>query len=63
MIRAIAGDIIGSTHEYIETKTTDFPLFDEASRFTDDTVLTVATAHAGDRAGSRGVWRATILGA
>ncbi len=46
MIGVIAGDIIGSTHEYIETKTTDFPLFQEASRFTDDTVLTVATAHA-----------------
>lgn len=46
MIGVIAGDIIGSTHEYIETKTTDFPLFAEASRFTDDTVLTVATAHA-----------------
>ena len=45
MIGVIAGDIIGSTHEYIATKTADFPLFDDASRFTDDTVLTVATAH------------------
>jgi ADP-ribosylglycohydrolase len=45
MIGVIAGDIIGSVHEYNAPKTTDFPLFDEGSRFTDDTVLTVATAH------------------
>lgn len=46
MIGAIAGDVIGSVHEWAPTKTTDFPLFTPASRFTDDTVLTVATAHA-----------------
>jgi ADP-ribosylglycohydrolase len=46
MIGAIAGDIIGSPHEYIATKTTDFPLFSQSSYFTDDTVLTIATAHA-----------------
>lgn len=46
MIGAIAGDVIGSVHERAPTKTTDFPLFTPASRFTDDTVLTVATAHA-----------------
>jgi ADP-ribosylglycohydrolase len=46
MIGVIAGDIIGSVHEYVATKTDRFPLFDQASRFTDDTVLTVATAYA-----------------
>lgn len=44
MIGAIAGDIIGSVHEYTATKTKDFPLFIETSRFTDDSVLTVAVA-------------------
>src|SRR5262245_19360006 len=44
MIGAIAGDVIGSVHEFIGTKTTDFPLFDQHSRFTDDTVLAVAVA-------------------
>lgn len=44
MLGAIAGDIIGSVHEYTATKTKDFPLFVEASRFTDDSVLTVAVA-------------------
>ncbi len=44
MIGAITGDIIGSVHEGSGTKTKDFPLFDEHSRFTDDTVLTVAVA-------------------
>src|SRR5437867_6558079 len=44
MIGAIAGDIIGSVHEYASTKTTDFVLFDSHCQFTDDTVLTVAVA-------------------
>ena len=44
MIGAIVGDIIGSVHEGSGTKTKDFPLFVEDSRFTDDTVLTVAVA-------------------
>ncbi len=44
MIGAIAGDIIGSRFEASPTNGTDFPLFDERSRFTDDTVLTVAVA-------------------
>jgi ADP-ribosylglycohydrolase len=44
MLGAIAGDIIGSAHEWAGTKTKDFPLFVPASRFTDDTVLTVAVA-------------------
>lgn len=43
---AIAGDIIGSVYEANPIKTTDFQLFSEFSRFTDDSVLTVATAQA-----------------
>ncbi len=42
MLGAIAGDIIGSIYEMVNVKTTDFPLFQEHARFTDDTVLTVA---------------------
>src|SRR5262245_39793735 len=44
MFGAITGDIIGSVHEHARTKTKDFPLFTANSRFTDDTVLTVAVA-------------------
>ncbi len=44
MLGAIAGDVIGSVHEGSGTKTKDFPLFVEDSRYTDDTVLTVAVA-------------------
>jgi ADP-ribosylglycohydrolase len=44
MLGAIAGDIIGSVHEGTGTKHVDFPLFVQGSRFTDDTVLTVAVA-------------------
>lgn len=44
MIGAIAGDIIGSPYEARPVKTTDFPLLGPGCRFTDDTVLTVATA-------------------
>ncbi|MDH3712803.1 MAG: ADP-ribosylglycohydrolase family protein [Gammaproteobacteria bacterium] len=46
MIGAIAGDIIGSVYEASPIKTTEFPLFHAKSRFTDDTVLTVAIANA-----------------
>jgi ADP-ribosylglycohydrolase len=46
MIGVIAGDVIGSVHEHGLMKSTDFPLFDPLCRFTDDTVLTVATAYA-----------------
>lgn len=41
---AIAGDIVGSAYERRPVKTTDFPLFSPASRWTDDTVLTIAAA-------------------
>lgn len=44
MIGAIAGDVIGSVYEAYPLKTKDFPLFTGESRFTDDTVLTVAVA-------------------
>jgi ADP-ribosylglycohydrolase len=46
MIGAIAGDIIGSPYEGFPIKTKDFPLFGLTSRFTDDTVLTIAIADA-----------------
>jgi len=46
MLGVIAGDIIGSVYERVPIKTTDFPLFQQHSRFTDDTVMTVATASA-----------------
>lgn len=44
MLGAIAGDIIGSVFEHENVKTTKFRLFRPSSRFTDDTVLTVAVA-------------------
>ncbi len=46
MYGAIAGDIIGSVWEGRSIKTKQFPLFDRHAQFTDDTVLTVATAYA-----------------
>lgn len=46
MLGAIAGDIIGSVYEQRPVKTMEFPLFQNRSRFTDDTVLTVAIASA-----------------
>lgn len=44
MLGAIAGDIIGSTYEILNTKKKDFKLYRPFSRYTDDTVLTIATA-------------------
>ena len=46
MLGAIAGDIIGSVYELDNIKTEEFELFDQDSRFTDDTVMTVAVANA-----------------
>ncbi|MFC1582341.1 ADP-ribosylglycohydrolase family protein [Planctomycetota bacterium] len=46
MLGAIAGDIIGSTYEHLAYKRKEFPLFQERSRFTDDSVLTIAVADA-----------------
>nr|WP_296748755.1 ADP-ribosylglycohydrolase family protein [Thioalkalivibrio sp.] len=46
MIGAISGDIIGSVHEGAAPQPKGFPLFVPGSRFTDDTVLTVAVASA-----------------
>jgi len=43
---AIGGDIVGSCYERHNVKTKDFPLFSSRSRFTDDSVMTVATADA-----------------
>lgn len=45
MLGAIAGDIIGSVYEWYGIKTTEFPLFRQECDFTDDTVMTIATAH------------------
>lgn len=59
MLGAIAGDVIGSTHEGDGPVAAEaFPLFDERSGFTDDTVLTVAVASALRRGAD---YRETIL--
>ncbi|TDT62866.1 ADP-ribosylglycohydrolase family protein [Fonticella tunisiensis] len=54
MLGAIAGDIIGSVFEWNNNRSKDFPLFSSGSDFTDDTVMTIATAdvllHHGDYA-------------
>ena len=44
MIGSIIGDIIGSKYEFQNIKTKDFPLFSKYCDFTDDSILTVATA-------------------
>jgi ADP-ribosylglycohydrolase len=46
VLGVIAGDVIGSRFEWAPIKTIDFALFHPLSSFTDDTVLTVATASA-----------------
>lgn len=44
MLGALAGDIVGSVYEFYNTKSTDFDMFCDASRFTDDSVMTLAVA-------------------
>ncbi len=44
MLGSIIGDIVGSIYEFHNIKTKDFPLFSERYGFTDDSILTIATA-------------------
>ena len=44
MLGAIIGDIIGSVYEFKDKQQKDFHLFTPRSRFTDDTVMTLAVA-------------------
>ena len=44
ILGAIVGDMVGSTREWKNVKTEDFELLPEGSRFTDDTVMTLAVA-------------------
>lgn len=46
MLGSIVGDVIGSVYEWNRTKEVNFPLFSDKTDFTDDSVLTIATAHA-----------------
>jgi ADP-ribosylglycohydrolase len=46
MLGAIAGDVVGSVYEGAAPPGKTFPLFSPNSRFTDDTVMTVAVASA-----------------
>ena len=46
MLGAIAGDMIGVPWEALGEKRYDFPLFTQFSRFSDDTAMTLAVAHA-----------------
>lgn len=44
MLGAIIGDIVGSIYEFNNIKTKDFPLFQKEMEYTDDSILTFATA-------------------
>ena len=44
MLGAVVGDIIGSTYEFHNTKSMGFELFEGASTYTDDSVMTLAVA-------------------
>jgi len=44
MLGAIIGDIVGSCYEFNSIKTTEFDLFQAQSRYTDDSVMTMAVA-------------------
>ena len=44
MLGAIIGDTVGSVYEFNNIKTTDFPLFDPRSNYTDDSIMTMAVA-------------------
>ena len=45
MIGALAGDTIGSVYEFHNTKDYNFPLFQDNSIYTDDSIMTMAVAY------------------
>lgn len=44
MLGSIIGDIVGSIYEFHNIKTKEFPFFSERCDYTDDSILTIATA-------------------
>lgn len=44
LMGAICGDIIGSVYEFRKVDSMEFPMFIDGTKFTDDTVMTVAIA-------------------
>ena len=44
MLGSIIGDIVGSIYEFHNIKTREFPLFSDGCGYTDDSILTIATA-------------------
>jgi len=44
MLGSIIGDIVGSIYEFDNIKTKDFPFFTNNQSYTDDSILTIATA-------------------
>ena len=61
MIGAIIGDIAGSTFEFCNIKTKDFPLFAPRSSYTDDTLMTIAVASALMQAREGGDFKASAV--
>lgn len=60
MLGGIIGDIVGSVYEFHNIKTKEFPLFSERCGYTDDSILTIATAkwilEGGSQSGSGGCY-------
>ena len=44
MLGSIIGDIVGSIYEFDNIKTKEFPFFNDIKEYTDDSILTIATA-------------------
>ena len=44
MLGSVIGDIVGSIYEFSNIKTKDFEFFQNRMEFTDDSILTFATA-------------------
>ena len=44
ILGAVIGDIVGSTHEFLQTKSIEFDFYTDNNHCTDDTVMTIAVA-------------------
>ena len=61
MIGAIAGDILGSYYEFEGVKEYNLPLLPPESRFTDDTVMTIAVARWLTEFHDKGLRKSTLI--
>ena len=61
MLGAVGGDIIGSVYEFVNMREYHFKMLPSGSRFTDDSVMTIAVAHWLDHYDEEGLTKERLI--